>query len=102
MATCLETVTAGCSSVDRGNENNHGFGDCFSYKRLTVVINNSDFVILGLYLLIFGSNSVCHDITTVETGLVCLVALTQGQRETNRRPNCGLLAHFSSRKYIIN
>ena len=35
---------------------NQGFGDCFSYKRLNVVINDSDFVILGLDLLIFGSD----------------------------------------------
>ena len=53
--------------------NNQGFGDCFSYKRLDVMINNSDFIISGLYLLISGSNSVCHASTTVETGLVCLV-----------------------------
>ena len=54
MATCLETVTAGCSSADQGNKNNHGFGVCFSYKMLNVVINNSDFIILGLTLLIYS------------------------------------------------
>ena len=35
---------------------NQGFGDCFSYKRLNVVINDSDFIILGLNLLIYSSD----------------------------------------------
>ena len=34
------------------------FGVCFCYKRLNVVINYSDFVILGLDLLIYGSDIV--------------------------------------------
>ena len=48
----------GVRAAHRGNVNNQGFGDCFSYKRLNVVINYSDFVILGLYLLIYGSDTV--------------------------------------------
>ena len=45
----------------------------FCYTKLNFVIFDSDVVILGLDLLIFGSNSVCHAITTVDTGWVCLV-----------------------------
>ena len=32
----------------------------FCYERLNFVINYSDFVILGVDLLVFGSKSVCH------------------------------------------
>ena len=53
MATCLETVTSGAS----GNVNNQGFGFSFCYKRLNLVIDDSDFVILGLDLLIYGSDT---------------------------------------------
>ena len=46
----------GNSVVHRGNVNNQGFGVCFCYKKLNIVINDSGSVILGLDLLIFGSN----------------------------------------------
>ena len=46
MATCLDTV----------NVNNQGFGVCFCNKKLNIIINDSDSVMLGLDLLIFGSN----------------------------------------------
>ena len=38
--------------------NNQGCGDCFSYKRLNFVIDDSDFVVLGLVLLIYGLDTV--------------------------------------------
>ena len=40
----------------------------FSYTKLNLVIFDSDVVILGLDLLICGSNIVCHAIRMVETG----------------------------------
>ena len=43
----------------------------FLYIKPNFIIFDSDIVILGLYLLIFWSKSVCHGITTVETGWVC-------------------------------
>ena len=36
------------------NVKSQGFGVCFCYKRLNLVINDLDFVILGLDLLIYG------------------------------------------------
>ena len=39
----------------RGNINNQDFGVCFCYKKLNIIINDSDSVILGLDLLISGS-----------------------------------------------
>ena len=38
----------------RGNVNNQGFGDCFHYNELNLVINDSDFVILGLVRMPLG------------------------------------------------
>ena len=55
MATCLDTVTSGASGK---RKNNQGFGDYVYYKKLNFVINDSDFVILGLDLLIESSDSV--------------------------------------------
>ena len=46
----------GARVAHRGNVNNQGFGVCFCYKKLNIVINDSDSVLLGLDLLIFGSN----------------------------------------------
>ena len=67
--------------------NKEGFGMYLSYTKLNSVIFDSDFVILGLYLLIFGSNIVCHAITTVETGWVGLVGTPRPKAEA-RGPWC--------------
>ena len=40
-------------AAHRGNVNNQGFGNCFYYKMLNFVINDSVFAILGLDLLYF-------------------------------------------------
>ena len=42
----------------RRKVNNQGFGVCFCYKRLNLVISDSDFVILGFHFLIQSSDSV--------------------------------------------
>ena len=44
----------GVRAVHGEDINNQGFGDCFSYKRLNVVISKFNFVTMGLYQLIFG------------------------------------------------
>ena len=46
----------GTRVAHQGNVNNQGFGVCFCYKKLNIVINDSDSVMLGFDLLIFGSN----------------------------------------------
>ena len=47
----------GCArAAHRGNVNNQGFGICFCYKKLNLIINNSDFIMLGLDLLIYTSD----------------------------------------------
>ena len=47
--TYIQTGTV--TSRASGNVNNQGFGVSFCHKRLDLVINDSDFVVLGLDLL---------------------------------------------------
>ena len=49
MAMTLETVTGRVFERCMGKINNQGFGDCFSYKRLNVVISKYNFGTIGLY-----------------------------------------------------
>ena len=46
-----------CSpTAHRRKVNNQGFRVCFCYKKLNLIINDSDFVMLGLDLLIYSSD----------------------------------------------
>ena len=56
MATCLETLSNGCLSGSSRKRKQEGLDVVIHYIKLNLVINDSDFVILSLDLLIFGSD----------------------------------------------